>query len=98
MRKVLFAFAGPAVFCVGMAAQGKPAARAQAPATAPKTQADTPKEPPTGVRPMAKLHAAPPDTITTDQQTALVKQYCIDCHSDRGRAGGLTLAAFDARA
>ena len=30
------------------------------------------------------------------EQTALVKQYCADCHSERGQAGGLSLAAFDA--
>ena len=28
-------------------------------------------------------------------QTALVKQYCAGCHSDRGKAGGLSLASFD---
>jgi mono/diheme cytochrome c family protein len=31
-----------------------------------------------------------------DPQTALVKQYCTGCHSERGKAGGLSLAAFDA--
>ncbi len=30
------------------------------------------------------------------EQTALVKQYCAGCHSDRAKAGGLSLAAFDA--
>jgi mono/diheme cytochrome c family protein len=33
---------------------------------------------------------------TPDSPTALVKQYCVTCHNDRGNAGGLTLAAFDA--
>ncbi|MEO7134057.1 MAG: DUF1592 domain-containing protein [Vicinamibacterales bacterium] len=32
------------------------------------------------------------------EQTALVKQYCASCHSDRGKAGQLTLASFDAAA
>jgi hypothetical protein len=36
--------------------------------------------------------------MTPEVQTALVKQYCIGCHSDRGKAGGLTLASFDATA
>jgi mono/diheme cytochrome c family protein len=31
----------------------------------------------------------------SDPQTALVKQYCTGCHSDRGKAGGLTLASFE---
>jgi len=26
----------------------------------------------------------------------MVKQYCTGCHSDRGKAGQLTLASFDA--
>ncbi len=30
------------------------------------------------------------------EQTAVVKQYCTGCHSERGKAGGLSLAAFDA--
>ena len=35
--------------------------------------------------------AMPPDS-----QNQLVGQYCATCHSDRGKAGGLTLADFDA--
>jgi len=31
-----------------------------------------------------------------DPQTALVRQYCAGCHSDKGRAGQLSLASFDA--
>jgi mono/diheme cytochrome c family protein len=38
----------------------------------------------------------PEPSLTTEAQTALVKQYCATCHSDRGKAGGLTLASFDA--
>ena len=34
--------------------------------------------------------------LTTAEQTALVKQYCAGCHSDRAKAGGLSLAAFSA--
>src|SRR5947209_13555307 len=35
-------------------------------------------------------------SISPDQNTALVRQYCASCHSERGKAGGLSLAAFDA--
>jgi mono/diheme cytochrome c family protein len=49
---------------------------------------------------MAVSHGA--DTMvnlaTPAAQTAMVKQYCASCHSDRGKAGGLTLASFDASA
>ncbi len=30
------------------------------------------------------------------EQTAMVKQYCATCHSERGKAGNLSLAGFDA--
>ncbi len=40
----------------------------------------------------------PPGGLSADSQTALVKQYCVACHSDKGKAGGLTLASFDAAA
>jgi mono/diheme cytochrome c family protein len=33
-----------------------------------------------------------------DADTAIVRQYCAGCHSDRGKAGGLSLAAFEASA
>ena len=39
---------------------------------------------------------AHPAVATAAGQTALVKQYCASCHSDRGKAGGLSLTAFDA--
>jgi len=47
------------------------------------------------VKPVA-AHAAIPAGTKATEQTALVKQYCVGCHSDRGKAGGLTLASFDA--
>jgi mono/diheme cytochrome c family protein len=34
-------------------------------------------------------------TLPPDAQAALVKQYCAVCHSEKGRAGGLSLADFD---
>jgi mono/diheme cytochrome c family protein len=53
---------------------------------------------PTGLKP-AVSHppaAATDPGLSTEAQTALVKQYCAGCHSDRGKAGNLSLAAFDA--
>lgn len=68
--------------------QERPAAtpaRASAPAA---QQATTPK-------PVA-AHAPTTATFGVAEQNALVKQYCTGCHSDRGKAGQLTLASFDA--
>jgi cytochrome c553 len=44
-------------------------------------------------------HSQKPAAVTaTDAETALVKQYCTGCHSERGKAGGLSLVSFDAMA
>src|SRR3982751_456946 len=37
-----------------------------------------------------------PGGLTVESQNQLAGQYCATCHSDRGKAGGLTLAGFDA--
>jgi mono/diheme cytochrome c family protein len=46
----------------------------------------------------AQPSAAPPAESSADPQTALVRQYCAGCHSERGKAGGLSLASFEAAA
>ncbi|MGH9142664.1 MAG: DUF1592 domain-containing protein [Vicinamibacterales bacterium] len=51
----------------------------------------------TSARSVAKpagAHAAA--DLSPDAQNQVVKQYCIGCHSERGRAGGLSLVDFDA--
>jgi len=66
----------------------------------------TPPVPPTGTsraaqaRPVAPVpaHTTAPVAagLSVEGQTQLVKQYCATCHNDRSKAGGLSLAAFDA--
>ena len=55
---------------------------------------------PSTSKPAPTASIAPAVSHTTTfgpaEQTALVKQYCATCHSDRGKAGQLTLASFDA--
>ncbi len=73
------------------AAPAKPAPRTppvSAPSPVASHAAVAPASLPGERQPVAGLSAA--------EQTAMVKQYCAGCHSDRGKAGGLTLAAFDA--
>jgi hypothetical protein len=36
-----------------------------------------------------------PGSLPLESQSALVKQYCAGCHSEKGRSGGLSLANFD---
>jgi hypothetical protein len=43
-----------------------------------------------------KPDSATPTLPSVEAQNQLVKQYCTGCHSDRGRAGGLSLVNFDA--
>jgi mono/diheme cytochrome c family protein len=43
-----------------------------------------------------RLAASHTPALTATSETALIKQYCATCHNDRTKAGGLTLAAFDA--
>jgi hypothetical protein len=40
----------------------------------------------------------PSSGLPVAEQNALYKQYCVTCHNDRAKAGGLTLASFDAGA
>src|SRR5262245_15831307 len=54
--------------------------------------------PPARPKPVAShvTKPAPAPGLSTDAQNQLVKQYCTGCHSERGKAGGLSLASFDA--
>jgi hypothetical protein len=36
------------------------------------------------------------NVLAVDAQTTLVKEYCTTCHNERIKAGGMTLASFDA--
>jgi cytochrome c551/c552 len=60
-----------------------------------------PNQPPPRLRRSAEASAkaeGSPLPATAADQTAMVKQYCVSCHSDRGKAGGLSFASFDAAA
>ena len=50
---------------------------------------------PTTPAPVAS-HAPAKAVFGAVEQNAMVKQYCTGCHSDRAKAGQLTLASFDA--
>src|SRR5437899_1064715 len=83
MRNVAFAVAAAGLLGVAATAQAP-----QAPAAAAKAPVK-----------MAASHVrAGPDTSgpSIEAQNKLVAQYCSGCHSERGKAGGLVLAGFDA--
>jgi uncharacterized protein DUF1592/uncharacterized protein DUF1588/uncharacterized protein DUF1587/uncharacterized protein DUF1585/uncharacterized protein DUF1595 len=98
MKKLVFAMVGAAV--VGIApviAQGG----GQAPAA--RAHADRTRVPSAGLSRMAAAQPQRPaprpaasHAQTTAPQAELVSEYCTSCHNDKGRAGGLSLVAFDA--
>ncbi len=47
-------------------------------------------------KPVAAHDATKRGTTAIDAQNRLVAQYCATCHSEKGRAGELSLAGFDA--
>ena len=73
----------PAVLVTVLAVASPSADRAQSPAR----QAAVP----------APVASHPPAPLSADAQQALVGRYCATCHSDRGKAGGLTLASSTPR-
>ena len=86
MKRVVVAV----LICAPVALAAQPPSRAAA-KPAPASAGQGPTTP--GPKPVAS-HA--PAVMLPAEQTALVTQYCAGCHSDRGKAGGLSLAAFDA--
>ncbi len=97
LNKIFVRSLAVSAVAVGLAASTlaqapRPAAPA---AAAPASPQAAMKQAPAAVKPAAS-HAAAATTMLPEEQTALVKQYCAGCHSERGKAGGLSLAAFDA--
>jgi hypothetical protein len=96
MRRVL-PTAGAVLLALGVATSIGSAQRSQAPAAPAASQpsrAPARPTPPAASVPSPRPVAA--NRTGADAQTAIVKQYCIGCHSERGKAGGLSLASFDA--
>src|SRR5262245_17139603 len=99
MRPVVYAVVAAAVLGAGATAEqaaepAKPAAKTARLASPQTPQTTTPTTASSTPAPgkMAAAHAVPAGT--TEAQTKLVAQYCAGCHSEKGKAGGLTLAGF----
>jgi hypothetical protein len=80
MKRVVYAVVASAVVSAGVTAEQAAPRRAAKAATPPVK--------------MAASHAAA--GLSPESQNQLVAQYCATCHSERGKAGGLVLAGFDA--
>jgi len=89
-KAVLILLALSALGTSGSAQSAQSAAGAPRPATTGRAPA--PQHPATATKtgaPAAPQSALPP------VDASLVKTYCVGCHSDRGKAGGLSLVSFD---
>jgi mono/diheme cytochrome c family protein len=93
MKRLLLAIPGTVVLALSVAASTgqTPRPQAQAPATSSSKQT----APSTAKTAPVSSHQPAVAEIKGEPQTALVKQYCSSCHSERGKAGGLSLASFD---
>ncbi len=81
---------GTAAVCLGLV--GALAGQQPAPKPVPSVLAPAVADKPKGLFPQVALSAS---ATSHEEQNALVKRYCAGCHSDRGKAGNLTLASFD---
>ncbi|MGH9172916.1 MAG: DUF1587 domain-containing protein, partial [Vicinamibacterales bacterium] len=88
MKHVVVSIVGVAIVGLGVASGTGHAERETA--TSARQAAPAPQ--------MVPAHPAPSPAsalATAESQTRLVKQYCVGCHSERGKSGGLSLAAFN---
>jgi mono/diheme cytochrome c family protein len=97
MTRASVSVVGVALLGVGMAVATGLAERGQAPARATQPAAPVAARPtprPTAPAPTPSHVLSP--ALSARQQTELVATYCATCHSERAKAGGLSLAGFDA--
>jgi mono/diheme cytochrome c family protein len=95
MKRLAVAVAATALLSAGTAAQQttKTTTEKAVPA-APRMAAAHPPSPKTGSS--ISVRGDGSAMLAVDAQNQLVGQYCATCHSERGKAGGLVLAGFDA--
>jgi len=95
MTQARWTVLGSAVLCLGFAANiGLIAQRAPAaPPAAPHPA--TPPAAPHPVRSTAGQKASPASTTAPPDHNAVIRRYCVTCHNDARKTGGLSLASFD---
>ncbi len=96
MTRLVVSVLGTVVVGVALAATGT-AEQSRTPSSTSQVTAPAPAPParrPAAVAPAASHSLSP--ALSARQQSELVGQYCAGCHSDRAKAGGLSLAGFDA--
>jgi hypothetical protein len=80
----------------GLTAIAQTGAPASRPAPAAPPSVARPAQPMTAARPAPAPVAAHEPALSAAAQTEVVATYCATCHSERAKAGGLSLAGFSA--
>jgi hypothetical protein len=95
MRKQTLAILGTTVLCLVITVGMNLAQKAAAPAVVPASTAQ--RTPAASSAAAMAAHPAAPATpgSTSESQSAIMKQYCVNCHNDTLKSGGMTLTAFD---
>jgi cytochrome c553 len=84
------------VLCVVFTITGVMVADDQMPQPPRGQQAPARAQTPAATAPVKPAVAHKPAGLAPDAENQIVKQYCVGCHNEKGKAGGLSLASFDA--
>jgi len=95
-RRVTAVALGAAAIALGLAVSAEQAPAARPASPSPVRPAPAAQRPTSAAPAAAPSHAPVSGALTAAGQTELVTTYCATCHSDRARAGGLSLANFNA--
>jgi hypothetical protein len=91
---------GAGILCLGLSisgsAQREPAsarAGSQVATASSVPPSPSPARPATGSKALVKSHST--TQAPAQDYNAIVRRYCVTCHNDKARTGGLSLASFD---
>ncbi len=89
-RRVMFAFLGSAILWLGVAGTRDLALRASSPqpATPARSVPVAPHTPP-------RTQTPKPTVAQVHDHNAVVRRYCVTCHNETRKSGGLSLSTFD---
>ena len=92
MKSATSVVVGTGIFCVAVATGLLSAQRAPQGTTAPSSRV---AQAPAATKPTPVTPVTSRGPAVVQDHNAVVKQYCVGCHNDRSKAGGLVLADFD---
>ena len=94
MNRGRLAFLGSAILCLGVAGNSAHAQRPSSASGGPEL-GERRAQPEARRVPAARPVALKPVAAHTQDFNPVVTRYCVGCHNDNGKSGGLSLAAFD---